>query len=109
LFQPSPFGARLGVPVIVGAVASRLIVTDSVAVPPALVAVQVNVTSVVSAVTVFVASQAGEFDVMADCGSLTENVTVASLVYHPLLPSVPLTFDVINGGVVSMGAATVTW
>ena len=49
--------------------------------------------------------QAGE--VTVDSGSVTVHATVTLLLYQPLLPSVPVTFGVITGGVVSVGAATV--
>jgi hypothetical protein len=87
----------------VGAVASRLIVTDSLLVPPALVAVQVSAVPVVSVLVVVKPHPVEE--VIADSLSSTVQVTVTSLVYHPLLPSVPLTFGVISGGVVSEGVA----
>jgi hypothetical protein len=108
LFQPSPFAAGEALPEIVGAVASRLIVTESVEVPPVLVAVHVNVTPVVSLVTEFVASQSTDLDVIAESGSLTLNVTVTSLLYQPLSPSVPVMVWVMTGGVASDGGAGFT-
>src|SRR5439155_382461 len=50
LYQPLALGARSGLPLIVGAVASRLIVTDWLLVPPLLVAWQVKVVPGVSVV-----------------------------------------------------------
>jgi hypothetical protein len=100
LFQPLAFAAGvLFVNVIVGAVASRLIVTDCELVPPALVAEHVNVWPLVSAETV--ALEQPELDVTVDSGSLTVQLTVTLLVYQPLFPSVPETFGVMTGGVES--------
>src|SRR5690606_21270090 len=87
----------------VGAVASRLIVTVSDAVPPALLAVQVSVTPSVSAVMV-AASQPSSI-VTADSSSVTVHVTVTSLVYQPSLPSVPVIVGVMTGGVASLRSA----
>jgi len=81
-----------------GPVASRLIVTEFEFVPPLLVAVHVNVTPVVSVVTV---EEAQGEDVTGESGSVTVHVTVTLLVYHPFAPSDPLTFGVMMGGVVS--------
>ena len=81
----------------IGLVASRLMVTDCVLVPPELVAVQVNVTPDVSVVTKLVSQP--DCDVMADSGSLTVQPTVTLLMYHPLFPRVPLTFEVMTGAV----------
>jgi hypothetical protein len=83
-----------------GGLASRLIVLETELVPPALVAVQVNVTPVVSVVTVEVTQGA---DVTGDSGSVTVHVTETALVYQSFVPSVPLMFGVMTGGVVSDG------
>src|SRR5688500_14005558 len=77
--QESPAGRRL----IVGAVASRLSVTDRVVEPPALVAVQVKVTPVVSELTVAPA-QPADWEVTVDSGSATAKLTLTLLVYQPL-------------------------
>ena len=86
---------------MLGAVTSRLMVTDCSFVPPALVAEQVRVAPVVSEVIV-VGPQSLVF-VTVDSASVTVQLTSTSLTYQPLLPSVPLTFGVITGGVVSDG------
>ena len=44
-------------------------------------------------------------DVIADSASVAVQVTVTSLVYHPLSPRVPVISGVITGGVVSDGGA----
>jgi hypothetical protein len=106
LFQPAPFGAGEREPLIVGTVASRLIVTDCELVPPALVAEQVNVVALVSDVIVVVPQPV--CDETVESGSVTVQLTVTSLVYQPLFPSVPVTLGVITGGVVSVGPATVS-
>jgi hypothetical protein len=100
LFQPLPFaaGVRL-VKAIVGAVASRLMVTDWLFVPPELVAEHVNVVPLVSLETV-VGVQPDD-EVMLESGSVTVQLTVTLLVYQPLFPSVPETFGVMTGGVES--------
>jgi len=94
-----PFGgqsvAGVAAQAIVGAVASRFTVTDFDAVPPSLVAVQVSVSPVVSLTTATV-GQGG--DEIADCGSLTSQLTVTSLVYQESSPVVPTTFATISGG-----------
>ena len=99
LFQLSAFGAGVAFPLIVGAVASLFIVTDWELDPPALVAAHVSVVPAVS-VLIVVGPQALE-DVIEDCASVTVQLTLTSLVYHPLLPSVPTTFGVITGAVLS--------
>ena len=105
LFQPLAFaeGEALS-KAIVGLVASRLMTTLFEAVPPLLVAEQVIVTPVVSAVTL-VTGQAGE--VMADSASATDQVTFTLLMYQPFLPSLPVMVGVITGGVVSPPFVTV--
>jgi hypothetical protein len=88
-----------------GAVASRLIVTETELVPPPLVAEHVKVVPAVSDVTV-----AGSHPVVletVDSGSVTVHVTLTSLTYQPLLPSVPLTFGVITGAVPSLSKTNV--
>jgi hypothetical protein len=82
-----------------GGVASRLSVTGWLALPPALVAEQVNVVPGVLAAIV-VGSQPVLF-VTADSGSVTLQLTVTSLVYQSLLPCVPATVGVMAGGVES--------
>jgi hypothetical protein len=62
----------------------------------------VTVTPAVSEVNV-VAPQPLE-DAIPDSVSLTFQVIVTRLRYHPLLPTVPETFGVITGGVVSASA-----
>ena len=106
LFQPLLFAAVVRDPPIEGAVASRLTVTEFDAVPPALVAEHVTVCPLVSVETVVVPQPVDEE--MEDCASVTVHVTVTLLVYQPLLPSVPLTFGVITGGVESGGGLIVT-
>ena|SRR5689334_16993070 len=95
-FNSTELGETLGV--IAGAVASRMIVTSRLLIPPALVALQLMVWPGVSA-EIVVGAQAG--DVTADSASETVQLTVTSLVYQPLLPSVPVTLGVITGGVAS--------
>ncbi len=77
---------------------ARLIVTDCVAVPPPLVAVQVNVVPAVSAVTLLAAHGA---DVIADSLSVTVQATETLPVYQPSAPRLPVTTEVMTGGVVS--------
>ena len=88
LFQPLLLGSGDGVAVATGAVASRLTVTDLLAVPPVLVAEQLNVTPVVSTVTK--EAEQPVWVVIAESGSLTLQATLTSLVYQPLAPSVPV-------------------
>jgi hypothetical protein len=95
--------------IAVGTVASRLIVTDWLFVPPALVAVQVRVVPVVS-VEIVVGPQPDCVEI-AESGSETVHDTITSEVYQPFEPNVPDTLGVITGGVVSDGgggAETVT-
>src|SRR5262245_60168228 len=82
-----------------GGVASRLIVTDSVDVPPSLVATHVKTVPVVS-VEIVVGAQP-VCDVIADSASLTDQLTVTLLVYQPLVPRVPTTVRAITGRVPS--------
>jgi hypothetical protein len=86
-------------PEIEGTVASLLTVTDWEAVPPVLVAEHVKVVPVVSVATFDVPHPV--VDVTADWASVTVHETDTSLVYHPLLPRVPVTVGVMVGGVVS--------
>ncbi len=67
--------------------------------PAPFVAEHVNVVPVVSESIVVVLHPV--LDVIPDSGSLTLQLTVTSLVYQPLLPSVPFIVGVITGGVVS--------
>ena len=84
--------------------ASLLIVTELEAVPPALVAVHVRVVPAVSELVVD--GLQPEVEVIVDSESVTVQVTVTSPMYHPLLPSVPVTTWAITGGVVSGGVRT---
>jgi hypothetical protein len=72
-----------------GGVASRLMVTDTELVPPALVAVQVSVTPVVS--ESIVVDSHPLVEVTLDSGSVTVQLTVTSLTYQPFAPGKPLT------------------
>jgi hypothetical protein len=76
-----------------------LTVTDCELVPPLLVALHVKVCPVVSVVTVLVPHP--DVEVTALSGSETVHDTVTLLVYQPFVPTVPLTFGVIAGGVES--------
>src|SRR2546426_4366281 len=87
---------------MLGRVASRLMVTEIEAGPPALVAAQVKVLPPVSEVTE-VGSHPGDNEV-ADSGSVTLQLTRTSLVNQPLLPSVPRTSGAMTGGVMSCGS-----
>ena len=81
-----------------GAVASRLIVTVSEPVPPALVALHVTAWPGVSALMIV---DAHGTDVTADSASFTDQLTVTLPLYQPLLPNAPLMFGVMTGGVSS--------
>jgi hypothetical protein len=105
-FQPAPFAIGEGVAVAAGGVASRRIVTDSVVVPPSLVAVQVNVWPAES--DVIDTAPQPLLDVICDSGSDTAQLTDKSLVYQPSLPGTPLTDGVIVGGELSLIAVTRT-
>src|SRR4051812_24107196 len=95
----STTGLGLTVGASAGAVASRLMVTDTgPVVPPALVARQARVVPAVSALMVVGPQPADES--MADSGSVTVQLTLTSLVYQPLLPSVPVMMGAITGAVV---------
>ena len=96
-----PFGGQssdgVGTQVRLGDVASRFTVTDSVLVPPSLVAMHVNVVPAVSAVTVTVSQPlCAEIGV---CASLTSQLTVTSPVYQPRSPSGPVMEGTRRGGV----------
>jgi len=102
LFHPLALADGLAAPnVSVGAVASRLIVTDCELVPPMLVAWQVKVVPEVSDDTLLISHPVIEATV--DSGSVTVQFTVTLLMYQPLLPKVPVTDGVITGGVMSAG------
>src|SRR5690606_34511413 len=84
-----------------GPVASRLMVTLSLVVPPALVATQVKVTPAVSLVTR--ASSQPSVAVIRDPTSPTVQRTLTSPVYQPARPSSPCRKASTTGGVVSLG------
>ncbi len=86
---------------VLGLVASRLIVTLWLLVPPVLVASQVNVTPLVSPV-MFCSSQP-VWLVIGVSLSRTLQVRVTSSVYQPLSPSVPSMVGVMIGGESSTG------
>ena len=102
LYQPVTAGAGVVLPLIVGGVASFLMVTLDVDVPPAEVAEHGKVTPAVSEVTLWGSHPVREL--IADSASVTVNETPTFDVYQPLLPSEPVMVGVITGGVVS-GAA----
>ncbi len=103
LFQPLALGTGITWGVATGGVWSILMVTETELCNPApLVAEQVKVTPGVSAVSV-VLPQPVE-DVTPDSGSVTVQLTVTLLRYHPLFPSVPEICGTITGGVVSSEA-----
>ena len=105
LYQPLALGALLAAALMVGAVASRLMVTLWLAVPPVLVAAQVKVSPAVSALTV--TGSQPLWLLMTDSASTTLQLRDTSLTYQPLLPSVPTTLGVMIGAVVSAGGLTV--
>jgi hypothetical protein len=86
----SVFG--LAVQASVGGVASRLIVTLAVVVPPGDVAVQVKVAPGVSAVTIACSQP------LTDSARLTDQTIATFDVYQLFRPSVPVTVVVIVGG-----------
>jgi hypothetical protein len=92
--------------ITIGAVASRLIVTDCEALPPALLAEHVSVVPDVSALIV-VGSQP-LLDTISDSASATAQLTATSLVYQPFWPSVPDTAGAISGGVLSLAPLIVS-
>jgi hypothetical protein len=99
VYQPLWSGVRPKASVTFGAVASRLITTCCEDVPPALVAEHVNVIPAVSVVTELAPQPV--VDVTVLWASVTLQLTLTSLVYQLLLPSVPETFATITGGVES--------
>ena len=100
MFHPAPFAAGINTIDIVGLVASRLTVTDCEFVPPALVAEQAYVVPDESTDNVVVPHPVDEE--IVDSASETDHDTVTLDVYQPLLPTVPDTFGVTRGGVVSV-------
>ena len=104
LALPSPRTNDAVWQVSVGPVASRLTVTDFVVVPPALVALQVFV---VPAVSVEIVDGAQPVEVrIADCASVTVQVTFTLERYQLFEPSVPVTVEVTFGGLVSLRLST---
>src|SRR5882757_7375574 len=97
LFQPAPLAAGLPPALIVGAVASRLMVTDSEAVPPSLVAEQVNGVPTAGVSELIIVGSQPVFVEIADSASTTPHVTLTSLVYQPFAPRVPVTVGVMTG------------
>jgi hypothetical protein len=91
---------------IFGGIVSRFTVMELEAVPPALVAVQVNVTPVVSELTA--AEPQPDDDWIGDSPSTTFQATATLLTYQPLLPAVPVMIGVMMGGVLSTGERSVT-
>src|SRR4051812_3730050 len=83
LFQPAALGAVRLAKAMVGLVASRLIVTLWLLVPPALLAEQVKLTPLVSLVTLVLVQPLCEL--IADSLSTTLQLIVTSLMYQPLL------------------------
>jgi hypothetical protein len=83
-----------------------LTVTDSVEVPPALVAEHDKVLPAVSVPTVV--GPQPVLDVMGPSSSVTLQVTVTSPVYQPFCPKGPVTIGVITGNVVSAGSGVAT-
>ena len=84
------------------------IVTDSLALPPVLVALQVSVSPAVSAVSIEGPQPLDELTV--DSGSVTDQVTFTSELFHPPALAAGVTCGTINGGVVSAGGAgAMTW
>jgi len=83
-----------------GGVLSIFIVTElEVDTPEPFFAEHVSVTEAVSLARVVVVQAVEE--AMPDSGSVTLQVTVTLLRYHPLLPSVPVIWGMMTGGVVS--------
>src|SRR5690242_10506132 len=90
---------------MVGAVASRFTVTGTVRDPPRLTAVHETV--VVPSVDTVVAGVHPVWLVTGVSGSLTVNETLTVPVYHPFVPCVPVTFDVMSGGLLSTNTVNV--
>src|SRR5690242_9276542 len=89
---------------MVGAVASRFTVTGTVRDPPRLTAVHEKF------VIPSVETVAGAHPVWLVTGvsrSLTVNETLTVPVYHPFVPCVPVTFDVMSGGLLSTNTVNV--
>ena len=106
LFQPLALGGGVAEAVgAFGADASRLMVTDALLVPPALVAEHVNVVPAAAVSVVMLEGPQSVEDEIDDWGSVTVHVRPTSLVYQPPEPSVPVMFGVITGGVESDGGA----
>jgi len=99
LFQPFALAAVRLVNAILGGVVSIFRATESVELPPALCAVQPEVTLAVSDVKLCVPQP--ESIATAESGSVTDHATMTVLVYQPFVPSVPVTVFVTTGGVVS--------
>src|SRR5262245_45879469 len=83
----------------IGAVRSMRTVTEPVAVPPPLVALQVTVAPGVSALST-IGSQP-VWPTIAESASATFHATDTSPMYQPLAPTTPVTDGVIDGGVES--------
>src|SRR5919204_6965806 len=103
LSQPFASAARPGVALTAGGVLSSFKVLLTVVVPPSLVAEQVSVVPVVSAVSVIASQPLVER--ITDSGSVTDQFTVTLLVYQPFEPSVPVMTGVTTGGVGSPGTS----
>src|SRR5690348_12687754 len=100
LYQPLLSAERSGVPTtLVGAVASRLMTTLLLCMPPLLLALQVSVVPLVS--VLIVVGPQPVWLLMAESGSTTLQLTVTSEVYQPSLPRVPVRLGVMTGGVLS--------
>src|SRR5688500_17405793 len=99
-YQPAAFAAVVGAATTCGAVLSSLIVTFSLALPPTLLALQVNVAPAVSVDRVTVLQPL--LEPIAESASLTFQPTVTSPTYQPSSPSVPLITGSITGGVSSV-------
>ena len=101
LFQPEAFGAGEGGPnTSVGGVASRLSVRDAESVPPADVAVHVNVVPALSVDSM--GSSQPSVERIGEIGSSTDQSMRTSLVYQPLFPCGDGRLEPIVGGYRSM-------
>src|SRR5687767_5501410 len=94
--QPSRPATPLADSVALGAVVSILIVTESELLPPVLRAEQDDDNASASAVKCCVPQP--ESMTTVDSGSVTDQATVTSEMYQPLVPDVPITVLVITGG-----------
>jgi hypothetical protein len=104
LYQPFESGGRNGDAVTAGNVLSILIIfVVTVVVPPSLDAEHVNVTPVVSEVTVVALQPLS--DKITDSGSTTVQLSVTCVVYQPFVPRVPKRTGVTCGGVGSPGVS----